>query len=134
MEDYLTREFAGTGVKLELKVDCKGTARFDETKLLRVFHNIARNAREAMPGGGRFTVSLNRVGGDLVFEFADTGAGIATAVEVKVFEPFVTSGKTGGTGLGLAMVKRIAEEHRGSVSYDSQPGRGTRFFFTIPVG
>lgn len=134
MDEYLTREFAGTGVKLELKVGCKGTARFDETKLLRVFHNIARNAREAMPGGGRFTVSLNRVGGDLVFEFADTGAGIAKAVEGKVFEPFVTSGKTGGTGLGLAMVKRIAEEHRGSVSYDSQPGRGTRFFFTIPVG
>lgn len=134
MNEYLAREFQGTGVKLEMKLGTKGTARFDETKLLRVFHNIARNAREAMPGGGRFTVSVNRVGQDLVFEFEDTGAGIPKKVEGKVFEPFVTAGKAGGTGLGLAMVKRIAEEHRGSVTFDSHPAKGTRFIFTIPAG
>jgi signal transduction histidine kinase/putative methionine-R-sulfoxide reductase with GAF domain len=134
MEEYLAREFESSGVQLAVDLQHRGTARFDETKLRRVFHNIARNAREAMPGGGTFTVVARKVGEDLVFEFIDTGVGIAKGLEGRVFEPFVTAGKSGGTGLGLAMVKRIAEEHRGTVTYDSAPGKGTRFIFTIPSG
>lgn len=134
MEEYLERELQGSGVKLELDVAYRGTARFDESKLRRVFHNIARNAREAMPGGGRFRVSANKIGKELVFEFADTGVGISRELEGRVFEPFVTAGKADGTGLGLAMVKRIAEEHRGTVGFSSAEGRGTKFTFTLPLG
>ncbi|MCC7385995.1 MAG: GAF domain-containing protein [Deltaproteobacteria bacterium] len=134
MEEYLQRELEGSGVQLEVELGYRGTARFDEGKLRRVFHNIARNAREAMPGGGKFTVRVNKAGDDLVFEFVDTGVGIAKGLEGRVFEPFVTAGKAGGTGLGLAMVKRIAEEHRGNVTFESTPGKGTRFIFTLPIG
>ena len=133
MQDYLRREFEGTGVALEVKIGTKGAARFDETKLLRVFHNIARNAREAMPGGGKFTVTVAKKGTDLVFSFSDTGGGVSKDIEGRMFQPFVTGGKAGGTGLGLAMVKRIAEEHRGTIAYESVPGKGTSFFLAIPA-
>lgn len=134
MEEYLVRELAGSGVNLKLEVNYRGTARFDESKMRRVFHNIARNAREAMPGGGEFRVSATKVGKELVFEFADTGMGISKELEGRVFEPFVTSGKSDGTGLGLAMVKRIADEHRGTVGYESAPMKGTKFTFALPIG
>jgi signal transduction histidine kinase/putative methionine-R-sulfoxide reductase with GAF domain len=134
MEEYLQSELNGSGVSLKIDVAYRGTARFDESKLRRVFHNIARNAREAMPGGGEFHVTATKVGKDLVFEFADTGLGISKEVEGRVFEPFVTAGKANGTGLGLAMVKRIADEHRGTVAFESAPYKGTKFTFALPMG
>jgi K+-sensing histidine kinase KdpD len=133
MKEYLEKEFEGSGVVLRADVKYRGAARFDETKMRRVFHNIARNAREAMPGGGKFTITVTSQGGDLVIDFLDTGSGIPKEIEGRIFEPFSTSGKVGGTGLGLAMVKQIAEEHLGQVSYSSDPKRGTRFTFRIPL-
>lgn len=133
MKEYLEKEFEGSGVNLKTELRYKGAARFDETKMRRVFHNIARNAREAMPGGGKFTITVSTQGGDLVIEFADTGSGIPSDLEGRIFEPFSTSGKVGGTGLGLTMVKQIAEEHRGSVTYVSEPKKGTRFTFRVPL-
>ena len=133
MGDYLSREMGAVGVELNVEVGYTGAARFDETKLRRVFHNIARNAAEAMPGGGRFTVSVKKHREALVFTFSDDGPGIPKDIEARLFEAFTTSGKAGGTGLGLAMVKKIAEEHRGSVTCKSS-GKGTTFRFKIPLG
>jgi signal transduction histidine kinase len=132
MKEYLERELEGSGVDLSTSVEYKGAARFDENKLRRVFHNIARNAREAMPGGGRFSVKVSRSDETLVFEFADTGSGIPPEVTGILFQPFATSGKVGGTGLGLAMVRQIAEEHRGKVDFKSTR-KGTTFWFRIPA-
>jgi signal transduction histidine kinase len=132
MKEYLEREFEGSGVKLEADVRYRGAARFDENKMRRVFHNIARNAREAMPGGGRFTIRASKAGDQLVFDFADTGSGVPPELEGRLFEPFATSGKVGGTGLGLAMVRQIAEEHRGSIDYKSSR-RGTTFSLSMPL-
>ncbi len=132
MQEYLERELDGSGVTLEIDVRYRGAARFDENKMRRVFHNIARNAREAMPGGGRFSVTASTAGGQLVFDFADTGSGVPQELKGRVFQPFATSGKVGGTGLGLAMVQQIADEHRGTVDYRSTR-RGTTFSFKIPL-
>lgn len=129
----LEKELEGSGVELIVDLRYRGAARFDETKLRRVFHNIARNARDAMPGGGRFTITVSKVGDELVLAFSDTGTGIPREVADKIFEPFATAGKAGGTGLGLAMVKQIADEHGGSVSYVSAPKRGTTFTFRLPL-
>jgi signal transduction histidine kinase len=71
--------------------------------------------------------------GDLIIDFADTGGGIPRELEGKIFEPFSTAGKVGGTGLGLTMVRQIADEHRGHVSYESDPKHGTRFTFRLPL-
>lgn len=133
MKEYLDQEFEGSGVQLVLDLRYRGAARFDESKLRRVFHNIARNAREAMPGGGTFTIAVYTEGPELVFTFDDTGTGIPPELADRMFEPFATAGKVGGTGLGLAMVKQIAEEHRGTVAYQSQAKKGTRFIFRIPL-
>jgi signal transduction histidine kinase len=132
MRDSIEKELEGSNVELDLEVKYKGAARFDETKMRRVFHNIARNAREAMPGGGKFTITVSDRDGELVFDFQDTGGGIPAELEGKLFVPFSTAGKVGGTGLGLAMVKQIAGEHGGSVGYVSSK-KGARFTFRIPL-
>jgi signal transduction histidine kinase len=130
---HLEQEFKPTQVELKLQVDYTGVARFDETKLKRVIYNIARNAIEAMPGGGKFTLTVDRVGDELVMKFADNGPGIPEDIAPRLFEEFVTSGKRNGTGLGLAMVK-VAEEHGGTVTCKSRPGKGTTFELKIPAG
>ncbi len=131
--ESLEREFASSNVKLRVVTNYRGAARLDETKLRRLFQNIARNAREAMPGGGEFTIAVDKMEDFLEIVFEDTGGGIPTELEGRLFEPFATAGKVGGTGLGLAMVRQIAEEHMGSVDYQSVPGRGTRFTVRLPV-
>ena len=132
MEDHLAHEFEDSEVEVNVAAEYAGVAYFDETKMRRVFHNIARNAREAMPSGGRFDVQMKQDGDDLVFNFDDTGGGVPPELADRLFEPFATSGKVGGTGLGLAMVKQIADEHQGRVSYTTSK-KGTRFTFTLPI-
>jgi signal transduction histidine kinase len=107
-------------------------ARFDEARLARALHNLARNAVEAMAGrGGRLTISAKMAGSDLVIRVSDTGPGIPKEVEGRLFQSFVTAGKKGGTGLGLAIVKKIAEEHGGSISVSSTD-RGATFELVLP--
>lgn len=132
IEESLSRELEGTGVELTLEVRFKGFAYFDENKLRRVFGNITRNARQAMPDGGRFRVAVWSKDGKLWLELEDTGPGIPREIEDRLFEPFTTAGKLGGTGLGLAIVKQTIEEHGGHISYASSPG-GTRFTLWIPL-
>ena len=135
--EQLRQELLGNSltfpVKLEVDSIYRGVAELDEQKMHRVIHNIARNAVEAMPNGGTFRVTVDRDVDDLVFEFADTGVGVPVDLEHRVFDPFVTSGKAEGTGLGLAVVKKIVEEHAGQVSFRSQAGGGTVFRVAIPI-
>jgi signal transduction histidine kinase/putative methionine-R-sulfoxide reductase with GAF domain len=122
------------GVELVVDVQERGTARFDEGKMLRAIHNLARNAAEAMePKGGKFIIKVTRDRHDsaLVVSFSDTGPGIPKHIEHRLFQSFVTAGKKGGTGLGLAIVKKIADEHGGTVSVQSS-SRGATFTLRLP--
>lgn len=134
VEDYLRRDFDRTGVELEVLPRYTGTARVDENKLRRVVYNIARNAVQAMPEGGKFVFSVDREGEDLVLRFQDSGPGIPPEIAGKVFQSFVSAGKRDGTGLGLAIVKKIVEEHAGTVAFQSKPGQGTTFEVRLPCG
>jgi signal transduction histidine kinase/putative methionine-R-sulfoxide reductase with GAF domain len=130
----LEADLARRGVELVVDVQERGTARFDEGKILRVVHNLARNAVEAMGRrGGKFVIKVTRDRGDgsLLLSFSDTGPGIPKEIEHRLFQSFVTSGKKGGTGLGLAIVKKIAEEHGGSIAVQSS-SRGATFKLRIP--
>lgn len=132
--EQLQSQFATSGVDLEVHVGYEGFARFDENKMKRVILNLSNNAIDAMPEGGRFTLSVDREGDELVFRAKDNGPGIPSEVAERLFESFVTSGKKHGTGLGLAIVKTIAEEHGGTVSCKTQLGKGASFEVRLPAG
>jgi len=130
----LALEITGKPIELLFQVDTKLVARFDEGRLARVIHNLARNAIEAMAeGGGVLTIGARIDGPDLLIWVQDTGPGIPAAIEGQLFQSFVTMGKAGGTGLGLAIVKKIVEEHGGSVSVTSSSA-GATFELRLPQG
>jgi len=134
VRDQLEADLGRRGVELVVDVQERGTARFDEGKMLRVVHNLARNAVEAMgTKGGKFVIKVTRdkEDGALVVGFSDTGPGIPKEIEHRLFQSFVTSGKKGGTGLGLAIVKKIAEEHGGTITVQTS-SRGATFKLRIP--
>ena len=138
VREQLQMQLARLGVELVIELADKGTARFDEGKILRVIHNLARNAAEAMADkgkGGKFTIKVarekDRSGETIILTFSDTGPGIPKDIEHRLFQSFVTSGKKGGTGLGLAITKRIAEEHGGTISVHSS-SRGATFKMRLP--
>jgi signal transduction histidine kinase len=137
VKEQLQTQLARLGVELVIELADRGTARFDEQKILRVVHNLARNAAEAMAEkGGKFTIKVSRTKdreGDetLLLTFSDTGPGIPKEIEHRLFQSFVTSGKKGGTGLGLAITKRIAEEHGGTITAHST-SRGATFKLRLP--
>jgi len=128
----LERHLVGTKAKLVLALDDSGTAFFDESKIARAVHNLARNAIEAMePRGGTLTLGCQSDEESLTITVADTGSGVPKAIRHKLFEPFVTSGKKLGTGLGLSIVKGIVTEHGGDVDVQSSKG-GTVFSIVLP--
>lgn len=138
VREQLTTQLARLGVELVIDLQDKGTAKFDEGKILRIVHNLARNAAEAMADkGGKFTIRVTRTKATktadetLVITFSDTGPGIPKEIEHRLFQSFVTSGKKGGTGLGLAITKRIAEEHGGTIAVKST-AKGATFTLRLP--
>lgn len=133
LEELLARELVGSGVSLRLRVSYAGPARFDAVKVRRAVVNIARNAREAMPRGGRFSIHVAKHGDRLTFRMSDTGPGIPEEIRDHLYESFATHGKEDGTGLGLAIVKRIAEEHGGSIACRTRTGKGTTFVLSLPA-
>jgi signal transduction histidine kinase len=133
LTEALRRELEPAGVKLRVKLGYSSAARFDEVKVRRAIVNVARNAAQAMPHGGRFTLEVARRRGRLVFRMSDTGPGIAEEIRERLFQSFATHGKEEGTGLGLAIVKRIAEEHGGTITFRTRAGRGATFVLSIPA-
>ncbi len=134
LTEQLERELAGKNIKLEVDARYTGVAHFDELKLFRVVHNLARNAAQAMEGGGgTLRVGIERDGEELVLTFADTGRGIPDSIQGRLFEAFATAGKADGTGLGLAIVKKIVDEHGGRITWETRPDQGTSFRVSLPL-
>lgn len=108
----------------------------DVGQIEQVILNLALNARDAMPGGGRLSLATADAADDMVaLIVSDTGTGIADEVLPHIFEPFFTTKDVGqGTGLGLAMVQGIVKQSGGSTSVDSRPETGTTFTVLLPRG
>ncbi|MBK9032892.1 MAG: GAF domain-containing sensor histidine kinase [Myxococcales bacterium] len=126
----LRQAFAGRPIAIEVDLGYDGVSHFDETKILRVLHNLARNSADAMEDGGHFWVRTRLDGEQLVIETADDGPGIPAALRGRLFELFA-SGRKGGTGLGLAIVKKIVDDHGGSITCDTSAA-GTTFTIRLP--
>ncbi|MGB9867323.1 MAG: ATP-binding protein [Bacillota bacterium] len=106
----------------------------DPEHLQQAFLNIMLNALQAMPSGGELRVSTGqKVGSSYVqVSFEDTGVGIPEEEQAKIFDMFYST-KKGGTGLGLPLVQRIIDEHKGFIELRSRPGVGTCFTVNLPV-
>ncbi len=106
----------------------------DATKLLRVLQNLVSNAIEAIHQtelSGEVVVSAEEVGERVHLIVRDNGPGIPEEIQTKFFEPFVTYGKSGGTGLGTAIVQSIVDAHNGSIAFTTS-GKGTTFTIKLP--
>ena len=108
---------------------------FDHDRMLQVFANLLSNSIKFTPRDGKIDVSAERTGGMLRFCVSDTGVGIATPMLEAVFERFWQVGKNDrrGMGLGLYISKCIVESHGGRIWAESKVGKGSRFYFTLPV-
>jgi len=131
--EFVRRDFEKKNITIVDKIDFRGTLKADSEKLLRVFYNIAGNAADAMTKGGTLSVNAFRKESSLVVEFADTGIGMPAEVKDKIFEPFMTYGKKVGTGLGMAITKKIVEDHKGRIEVDSTLGKGTTIRILLPL-
>lgn len=122
------------GVQIEVTASLSGgQVRLDARRLKRVFYNLFNNARDFMRKGGKIFVRLQLVEEEIITEIEDTGPGIAPEIADKLFQNFVTFGKTHGTGLGLSICKKIVEDHGGRIWIRSEPGRGANFSFALPL-
>jgi two-component system cell cycle sensor histidine kinase/response regulator CckA len=139
--DRLLRRTIGENIDLKVSLDRGGArTKIDPGQLEQVLVNLVVNARDAMPAGGRLTVSTRLVvdgeaaGPQVQLVVSDTGVGMTEEVRAHLFEPFFTTKERGkGTGLGLATVYGIVTRTGGRVQVDTQPGRGTTFTITLPA-
>ncbi len=132
-----------------LATEPQTTVRADPGAVEQILMNLVTNARDAMPGGGRLTLAVERQeldeeacrapgfgkpGAYVVASVSDTGAGMAAAVRQRIFEPFFTTKPVGqGTGLGMSMVYGLVKQHEGFVGVDSEPERGTTVRIYLPA-
>jgi signal transduction histidine kinase len=135
--DELNREslrlLPGNNIQFARNIRYDGNVVVDLTRFIRVLCNLIKNAREAMPGGGILAISTDLVDNQVILRISDTGIGIPADLLPKLFEPFVTHGKSHGTGLGMAIAKSVVTAHDGKISVESVQGRGTTVEIRLPA-
>ncbi len=105
----------------------------DPFLIKRVFINLITNSIQAMPNGGKLTISASQEGDDeVIIKVADTGLGISDENKPHLFKPLFTT-KSRGQGFGLAASKRIVESYKGSITFESEVGKGTTFTIKLPL-
>jgi two-component system sensor kinase FixL len=126
-------EIASYGEK-QIQLECSfpsdlPTIAVDIDKMKQVIMNLVRNAAEAMPGGGKISITGSANDNHVVLEITDTGLGVPS--DINIFEPFFTT-KPQGTGIGLTIVQQIVRAHGGTITYRSAHGKGTTFAVNLP--
>ena len=146
----MLRRLIGADVELSIKGPAElGAVLVDPGQMEQVIMNLAVNARDAMPRGGKLTIETAdvlvtdedalghggaRSGPHVALIVSDTGVGMDAATQARMFEPFYTTKEPGrGTGLGLATVLGIVQQSGGWIAFTSEPGRGTTFKIYLPL-
>ena len=148
--ERLLARVLGEHIELKVKIaDENLVVKMDITQLEHVFLNLATNARDAMPEGGKLTIDVSQVnlgnefigahnygikGQYALITFTDTGIGMDKNIQSRIFEPFFTTKAVGkGTGLGLSMVYGAIKQHNGYINVYSEPRHGTVFKIYLPL-
>ncbi|WP_345483415.1 PAS domain S-box protein [Shinella granuli] len=133
MEGLLSAALGET-IILHLDLDpAAGHVRADAAQLEASIMNLCINARDAMPNGGRVSISTARSGDDAMVRISDDGFGMDTETRAKAFEPFFTTKPFGkGSGLGLSMVYGFVRQSGGRIKIESEPGKGTTVSLSFP--
>jgi signal transduction histidine kinase len=135
----LVREVAGVidlppdvAIRLDLQDDLPPVP-LDRDQIFQVLENLIRNAMQVMPDGGEVVVETAAAPGACSLSISDSGPGVPDEMQAAIFEPLVTT-RSMGTGLGLALAKRIVEAHSGRIWLESAPDQGATFRILLPVG
>jgi two-component system, NtrC family, sensor histidine kinase HydH len=129
---FMTPECSKKGVALELDLRGPDSAWVDGFQLKQAILNLVLNALQATPPGGRVVLGTSGDARRLVLAVSDDGEGMSAETRAQAFTPFFTT-REGGTGLGLPLVRRIADQHGGSVEISSAPGEGTTVRLELPA-
>ena len=133
LNDQALQLLPGQNIRLVKQIQYDGSIEVDLARFVRVLCNLIKNAREAMPNGGILTIAIAKLDGEIIFHISDTGKGMPPEILAKVFEPFVTHGKSHGTGLGMAIAKSMIEAHEGSIAVSSVEDSGTTVEVRLPA-
>lgn len=133
--EHLRAELADDAVSVELELSDRGVAHFDEDKVRRAVHNLARNARQAIGdrSSGHIVLRVSRRAADgaLLVRCVDDGPGVPAEIRDHMFDSFTTHGKAEGSGLGLAIVQKVALDHGGTIEMNRSDGK-TVFTLALP--
>jgi len=132
IDDLLAKNGLPENVKVTVKVEAATEkVMADSTFINRIMVNLVNNAVQAMPNGGKLVIKVYKEANDVVIDVTDTGTGVSEALKNKLFTPMFTT-KARGQGFGLPVVKRMTEALGGTVSFESEVGKGTTFTIHLP--
>lgn len=123
----------GKNIQFAKDIRYHGDLQIDFARFARVLCNLIKNAQEAMPNGGILTFVTDLIDNEVIIRISDTGIGIPPEILPRLFEPFVTHGKSHGTGLGMAIAKSVITAHKGKISVASVQGGGTTVEIRLPA-
>jgi signal transduction histidine kinase len=133
LRELIEEKFTARNITIDTDITFNGPLLLDKERMLRALFNLSDNAWKAMPDGGIFKITVSGKGKVVYFELTDTGIGMSREVQAHIFEPFFSFSKSGGTGLGMCIVKSIVEAHSGTLTFSSKEHDGTRFTIALPA-
>ncbi|HYV09923.1 MAG TPA: ATP-binding protein [Pyrinomonadaceae bacterium] len=126
-------EASNIHITLQLHIESNAMVMGDDSELREVLVNMVLNAIDAMPEGGKLSLTTRVADDSVIIKVVDTGVGMYPEVRSKIFDPFFTTKGKAGLGLGLAVSFGIIRRHGGNIEVESQYGKGTEFRITLPV-
>lgn len=129
----IRRKIIDTTIELKSEIGFKGPVLLDYDRIFRVLLNLADNSRKALFQGGNITIATKGDDSSYSIRVVDDGAGMGSEQLEKIFEPFTSFSRAGGTGLGMVIVKNIVEAHKGTIDVESEEHLGTTVTIVFPV-
>jgi GAF domain-containing protein len=125
-------DLSDQGIEIVKQYHFKGSIVMDSDRMAQVVFNLVSNARDAMPNGGTFTITTQKIDNQIEIHFQDSGLGIASELAERIFDPYFSYGKKQGAGLGLAIARKIVLEHSGTIRVESERRHGAKFIVALP--